>query len=222
MITGILPGASIVVESSSPSAETGVQYVCLGWSGTGSVPASGSAQSASFTLNAPSIITWTWKTQYYLTVSSTYGSGGGAGWYDVGSSAYATISPTAVTGNNGVQYIFTGWGGDASGSSSSSNAIVMDRSKTATANWSPSSTNTITPTPTPTHSATPLPTSSSSPSPSPTVSPSPTHTVGPSVSPSQHPSGINNYATYMYIGLVLGVVLAITVVGVIVFRKVKK
>ena len=35
----------------------------------------------------------------------------------------------------GTQYVFTGWSGDASGSSSPSNPIIMNGPKTATANW---------------------------------------------------------------------------------------
>ena len=156
--------------------ENGVQYVDPGWSGTGSAPASGSASSVTFTVNTPSNITWIWTTQYYLTVSSSYGTVGGAGWYNAGSSAHATITPTTITGIAGTQYTFTGWSGDASGSSSSSNAIIMDGPKTATAEWFATSTPS-TPTPTPYNTHVPVVT------PSPTVSPSPTPTTTDSSSP---------------------------------------
>ena len=195
-------GTSVNIASSSPSAETGVQYICSGWSGTGSVPASGSVSAVTFTINAPSDITWTWKTQYYLTVSSAYGTAGGAGWYDAGSSVYASITPTTVFSSEGSQYVFTGWSGGASGSSSSSNTIVLVGPKTAIANWSATQTST--------------------PTPAPTAIPTPTSTVGPSVSPSQPPSDINNYYNYILIGLAFGLVPACTVIGVLVFRKTKK
>ena len=108
-------GTSVNVQSSPPPSENGVQYVSPSWSGTGSAPASGSTSSVTFTINTPSNITWIWRTQYYLTVSSSYGTVGGAGWYDAGSSAHATITPTTITGVAGTQYTFTGWSGDASG-----------------------------------------------------------------------------------------------------------
>src|SRR5262249_30012248 len=36
----------------------GVQYITTGWTGTGSVPATGTSNSVSFTINAASSITW--------------------------------------------------------------------------------------------------------------------------------------------------------------------
>ena len=198
-------GTSVNVGSYSPPAGTGVRYVFSGWSGTGSVPASGNVPAITFTINASSSITWIWKTQYYLSVSSDYGSVGGAGWHDAGSSVYATITPTTISGTSGTQYVFTGWSGGASGISSYSNVIVMDGPKTATANWlaTPSTT------PTPTSTATPVLT------PSPTVSPSP------SPSPSQYPSGVNASTIYVY-ALAVGAVIAGVIAGVIVFRRIEK
>jgi hypothetical protein len=129
-------GTGITASVSSPvSGGSGIQYVCTGWTGTGSVPSSGSGTSTTFTLTQPSNITWNWKTQYYLTVTSAYGATGGQGWYDSGSTAYASVSPLTVSGVSGVQYVFTQWSGDASGTTSPSNAIVMNGPKTATANW---------------------------------------------------------------------------------------
>ena len=96
---------------------------------------SGNATSASVTVTQPITISGAYKTQYYLTVSSVYGSVGGAGWYDAGASAYATVTPLTVSGNNGAQNKFDHWSNDASGKTSPSNAIVMDGPKTATANW---------------------------------------------------------------------------------------
>ena len=62
-------GGSINTSVTSPvSGPTGTRYVCTGWAGTGSVPASGTAATVTFTINAPSSITWNWKTQYLLTV----------------------------------------------------------------------------------------------------------------------------------------------------------
>jgi uncharacterized repeat protein (TIGR02543 family) len=80
-------------------------------------------------------VTGNYKTQYYLTVTSTYGTPGGAGWYDANAPAYATVAPSTVPGTPGTRYIFAGWSGDATGTTSTSNTIIMDGPKTATATW---------------------------------------------------------------------------------------
>lgn len=65
--SGKLIEASIASPTSGP---TGTRYLCDGWTGTGSVSTSGTTTSVNFTLNEPSSITWNWKTQYLLTVST--------------------------------------------------------------------------------------------------------------------------------------------------------
>jgi uncharacterized repeat protein (TIGR02543 family) len=170
---------------------------------------------------APSSISWTWKTQYYLAVTSVYGSAEGSGWYDSGTFAYAAVSPTSSIGAGGAQYVFTGWSGSASGSTSPSNAIVMDNSKTATAIWSPAQTSTPTPsppTPTPSHATTPTP--SPTPTSTPSESPIPTVSASPSNEPTVNPSP-NNLGTYSYLGLAIGATSAVAVVVTIVVRKMK-
>ena len=118
------------------SGGVGTQYVCTGWSGSGSVPLSGTASSVTFTINEDSSITWNWKTQYYLTVASGYSTPSGSGWYDSGSTAYAGLAAGTVPGGAGTQYVFTSWSGDASGTNyAQSDGITMNGPKTATANW---------------------------------------------------------------------------------------
>jgi len=80
-------------------------------------------------------ITGNYKTQYYLTVASAYDTPGGQGWYDSGGTAYASLATGTVSGGSGVQYVFTGWSGGASGSGLTSNPITMNAAKTATAQW---------------------------------------------------------------------------------------
>jgi hypothetical protein len=87
-------------------------------------------------MNAPKTATANWKTQYYLTVTSAYSTPSGSGWYDSGSTAYASLDNGTDSGTGDVQYIFTSWSGDASGTVySQSNGITMNGPKTATANW---------------------------------------------------------------------------------------
>ena len=93
------------------------------------------AQSNDITMNGPKTATANWKTQYYLTVNSAYGTTGGAGWYDSDATAYATVTPLTVPGPTDTQYLFTQWTGDASGTTSPSDPITMNAPKTATANW---------------------------------------------------------------------------------------
>ncbi|MEM2995279.1 MAG: PKD domain-containing protein [Candidatus Bathyarchaeia archaeon] len=74
--------------------------------------------------------------EYYLTVSSPFGTVGGQGWYASGSTAYATLDTGVVDHGNGTRRVFTHWSGDASGTNyAQSNPIVMDGPKTAVANW---------------------------------------------------------------------------------------
>jgi hypothetical protein len=68
-------------------------------------------------------------------VSSAYGAVSGGGWYDFGSSAYASVNSLTAAGASGTQYVFTNWSGDATGTASPSNPIIMNGAKTATADW---------------------------------------------------------------------------------------
>jgi hypothetical protein len=62
-------GALTNVSVTSPASESaGARQVCLGWVGTGSTPTSGTSTTAVFTLDQPSSISWTWTTQYLLSV----------------------------------------------------------------------------------------------------------------------------------------------------------
>ncbi len=124
--------ANAVLPAGTVPSGDGVQRIFTGWSGD----ASGAGLiSNDIVMNAAKTATANWKTQYYLTTSTAYGTATGAGWYDSGTTATATLSVGTVSGSTGVQNLFTGWGGDASGTGLTSNAIIMNGAKTATANW---------------------------------------------------------------------------------------
>jgi hypothetical protein len=129
-------GALVTASVSSPADQSGgTQYRCIGWTGSGSV-ASGSGVTTTFTINAVSSITWNWQTQYYLMVSSPYGTVGGQSWYDSGATAYATLDMGSIDHGNGTSHLFTNWNVDALGTSYvQSDPISMNGPKTALAIW---------------------------------------------------------------------------------------
>ena len=129
-----LHGTTINASVSSPvSGLTGIRYVCSGWTGTGSVPASGSTNSLTFTITQNSTLTWNWKTEYKLTKISNPSDGGtiistnNAEWYQSNSTVNVQASP-----NNG--YIFSNWSGDLTGTANPT-TITMTGPKTITANF---------------------------------------------------------------------------------------
>ena len=119
--TGTAINASV---DSSVSGGSGIRYVCTGWTGTGSVPSSGSNNSVTFTINQNSSITWDWKTQYYLTIDSAHGSPTGEDWYDSGVTANWSVN-SPVSGGEGIGYV----------ASPSSGSIIMNSPQTVSINW---------------------------------------------------------------------------------------
>lgn len=81
-------------------------------------------------------ITGNYVTQYYLAVTSSFGTPTGEGWYNSSITAYAGLDTDIVDYGNGTRRVFVNWTGDASGTSyTQSDPIIMDAPKTATANW---------------------------------------------------------------------------------------
>ena len=58
---------TVSVENSAPA--DGVCSMCTGWTGTGSVPASGDGSSVTFVITEDSSITWNWATNYWVECS---------------------------------------------------------------------------------------------------------------------------------------------------------
>jgi hypothetical protein len=130
--TGTSINANVASVTTGPP---GTRYLCTGWTGTGSVPPSGTSNSVSFTISQPSNITWNWKTQYYLTVE-TDPNGittiPGEGWYD-------EMTPAMLTAPTVQNYNFTYWDVDGPSQGSGVNPInvAMNAAHTATAHYSP-------------------------------------------------------------------------------------
>ncbi len=80
--------------SESPPPSNGVQFVCIGWTGTGSVPASGEGTNVTFTITEDSTLTWNWKTQMLVSISATGGNCAfGSQWIDKDETVEATVVP---------------------------------------------------------------------------------------------------------------------------------
>ena len=129
-------GTPVTNTVATPADVTSTQrWVCTGWVGTGSVPASGTSNSVSFTITNNSTLTWQWTNEYVLAV--TAGAGGSVnsgvvdGWYTDG------ITVTGITATAGAGYTFAGWSGDVPGGNTNDNplSLAMDQARTLTANF---------------------------------------------------------------------------------------
>jgi uncharacterized delta-60 repeat protein len=127
-------GMTITASVTPPfSGLPGTRYVCTGWTGTGSVPASGSTNSVTFLITENSSITWNWQTQYQMTInvlpvdSGTIECIPEGPWYD----ADTSVQLTAIA-NEG--YGFTNWSGDLSGTENPK-SLAIDGVKSVTANF---------------------------------------------------------------------------------------
>jgi len=111
----------------SMSDEAGVRHIFLGWSGD----RSSNATSVQIVMDGPKNLTATWKTQYYLKVTSEYGEPKGEDWYDAGSTAnFSVTSPIGAI----IQRVFNSWEGDYDGVLPYG-SIRMENPKTVIATW---------------------------------------------------------------------------------------
>ena len=133
-------GSSVTCSVSSPVTEGNVVWTCTGWTGSGSVPSSGSGSSVNFTISQDSSVTWNWQILLWnLTVSSAHGSPSPA----VGNHVYnnndsVTCSVYSPVVEDGVSYTCTGWVGSGSVPSSGSGVSMtfsITQSSSITWNW---------------------------------------------------------------------------------------
>lgn len=94
--------------------------------------------SSPITVTSDITVTGNYKTQYYLEVSSAYGSPSPtSGWYDAGSSITASVN-SPVSGPAGTRYVCTGWTGTGSAPSSgmgTSVTFTLNTPSSITWNW---------------------------------------------------------------------------------------
>ena len=119
------PGANIMAMAPTPATNAGMSVATnTGWFGSGSVPASGSSNQVSFTINSNSTISWQWiLTDYFLEFLHLHGVASDVvtGYYPVGSNITVTASPTNIL-----------WRGDTTGCTIGPDHVItcpMDQSR---------------------------------------------------------------------------------------------
>jgi hypothetical protein len=123
------------VKLSAPHAinvSNNVRLVFAGWTGTGDGSYTGTSANETITMNGNINETAEWTTQYYLNVTSAYGSAYGSGWYDTGASARYGMSANTIPIGYGSREVFVGW---SNGSSSLNATVTIDSPKTISAEW---------------------------------------------------------------------------------------
>lgn len=68
--TNFLYGDAVAASIAMPEAVGGTRTVCTGWTGTGSVPASGAGSSVSFVIETDSSLTWNNQPQYRIELAT--------------------------------------------------------------------------------------------------------------------------------------------------------
>jgi hypothetical protein len=122
-------GSTAAISVVTPVEQAGTKRIFTGWSGD----YTGNAASAAVAMSEPKTVTASWRTQYYLTVTSVYGSPTGNGWYDSGSTA--AISIDELVEETGTKHYFEQWSGDHTGDAASA-SVIMNSPKTVNAEWS--------------------------------------------------------------------------------------
>jgi hypothetical protein len=102
---------AVITESVPATVAEGIltRHVARGWTGTGSLPASGTSNSVTFAITNDSQLTWNWQTEHWLTVDVM--SKGSVDVDDSWQLAGSTVTLTATPSN---YYHFAYWSGDVS------------------------------------------------------------------------------------------------------------
>lgn len=136
------PSGMVVRASATPAhaVSNGVRMVCLGWTGTGSVPSAGDTYEVEFAWNSDSTLVWLWREEVGLTQSSEpQGAIDTTTWHARGAVA-ATETTWALAWARSEPYAFAQWSVDGarwpaatSNSPNPATNIVMNGPRTAVA-----------------------------------------------------------------------------------------
>ncbi|HNQ87880.1 MAG TPA: metallophosphoesterase [Verrucomicrobiota bacterium] len=124
-------GATVTATAGEAVLDGGTRRSPRGWTGWGSVPASGAGAAVTFPVDAVSGIHWQWRTEHQLTVTSAVGGSvvvPPGEWFEAGTRVTVTAVPEPG-------YAFAGWRGDLIASSPAL-ALTMDRPYGLTATFS--------------------------------------------------------------------------------------
>ena len=147
-------GTPVPIQAFAPSVITGEQYVWNGWTGTGTVSYTGTANPSSVTMNSPISETASWTHQFLLTIKTSglpsayptkvYLAGSQVGtasdsssytkWFDAGASTGTIGVDDTVSGATGTRYVFVKWIEDSSTSNPRASE-TMNSLKTFTAKY---------------------------------------------------------------------------------------
>ena len=123
------------VASNIVSGGSGIQYVLTGWSGDSS---GSGATSYGITMNTPKTATATWVTQYYLNVSSAYGTQSlESGWFNASSNINEDVT-SSVPESIITEQVCTGWTGTGSAPATGTNTnlhFTINQPSSITWNW---------------------------------------------------------------------------------------
>ena len=110
-----IPGTEITAFVESPAdfdSIYGERWICTGWTATGDAPPAGSTNALTFTIYDTTVITWHWKQQFRLHITTNtfpdvYGMPNpdvGDHWYDAGDSVYCNTRPTDMAASGDTMY----------------------------------------------------------------------------------------------------------------------
>jgi hypothetical protein len=173
--------------------------------------------ATSVTVSQPTTVNATYRTQYYLTVTSTYDSPSPtSAWYDNNTSINAYVSSPASG------YSCSGWTGTGSvpaSGSSSATTFTITAPSIITWNWASPATPTPTPTAAPTAAPTATPTSVPTASPSPTAVPTTSATPTPTnTTPTPTSNTSQGVSPYIY-GAIIAIVIIIILIALFILYK---
>jgi len=129
-----MAGNSLAISVMEIEGDQSHRWICTGSSVDGGPLVPGTNYTF-INIQASHTIAFNWQEQYHLTVVSSVGSTTGTGWYNIGTTAIASVSSDTIASGTGTRQVFTGWAGDATGTDVTSNSVIMDGAKTATASW---------------------------------------------------------------------------------------
>ncbi len=144
-VTSPVPGASgsgwyadgsqvsAIVTNDIYAQGPGERLTFQGWSGD----ATGNGLASDpVVMDGPKAAIAQYGTQYYLEVSSGFASASGAGWYDAGTTAVASLASGIVAVSAGTRAVFVSWTGDGTGTDpAASSVILMDRPRAVDTIW---------------------------------------------------------------------------------------